>query len=177
MTKAKSKLTLERPPRGGLSVSRLSMSAHGPKRTSRLAPHMSAFGGKADMVVCGCLLSRSLLGVERTSLVAPHMSAFDPKQTYFQLTQVNTCVVPDAYKFKTAGRRRLVSLIRVIVAIGAAFMLWSPNVMAQQTLAVDACMADARSLCRRSPRSMAECRLIAPWYKSAGSLLPVRSSH
>jgi len=25
------------------------MSAHGPKLTSTLAPHMSAFGGKADM--------------------------------------------------------------------------------------------------------------------------------
>ena len=42
------------------------MSAYGPKRTSRVAPHMSASGGKADMTVCGCLLSRSLLGVLRT---------------------------------------------------------------------------------------------------------------
>ena len=39
------------------------------------------------------------------------------------------------------------SLIRVIVAIGAAFVLWSPNVAAQETLAVGACMADAKSLC------------------------------
>jgi hypothetical protein len=37
------------------------------------------------------------------------------------------------------------SLIRVIVAIGAAFVLWSPNVAAQDAVAV--CMADARSLC------------------------------
>ena len=29
------------------------MSAFGPKRTSSLAPHMSAFGGKADMTSCG----------------------------------------------------------------------------------------------------------------------------
>jgi hypothetical protein len=29
------------------------MSAIGPKRTSAPAPHMSAFGGKADMTVCG----------------------------------------------------------------------------------------------------------------------------
>src|SRR5215475_1563464 len=57
------------------------MSAIGPKRTSPVAPHMSAFGGKADMTVCGCLLLRSLLGVKRTSLFAPHMSAFDPKRT------------------------------------------------------------------------------------------------
>jgi len=30
-----------------------SMSAIGPKRTSLVAPHMSAFGGKADMTFCG----------------------------------------------------------------------------------------------------------------------------
>jgi hypothetical protein len=38
-------------------------------------------------------------------------------------------------------------LKRVIVVIGAAFMLWSPNVTAEETLAVGACMADAKSLC------------------------------
>src|SRR5262249_45846138 len=38
---------------------------------------MSAFGGKADMALCGNSLSRSLLGVKRTWLVAAHMSAFD----------------------------------------------------------------------------------------------------
>src|SRR5262245_5063704 len=42
---------------------------------------MSAFGGKADMTVCGCPLSRSLLGVKQTSLFATHMSAYDPKRT------------------------------------------------------------------------------------------------
>src|SRR5262249_24948782 len=42
---------------------------------------MSAFGGKADMALCGNSLSRSLLGVKRTWLVAAHMSAFDPKRT------------------------------------------------------------------------------------------------
>jgi hypothetical protein len=31
----------------------LAMSAIGPKRTFLAAPHMSAFGGKADMTVCG----------------------------------------------------------------------------------------------------------------------------
>jgi hypothetical protein len=31
----------------------MAMSAIGPKRTSLVAPHMSAFGGKADMTVCG----------------------------------------------------------------------------------------------------------------------------
>jgi hypothetical protein len=42
------------------------MSAFGPKQTSATAPHMSAFGGKADMTVCGNPLSRSLLGAKRT---------------------------------------------------------------------------------------------------------------
>ena len=42
---------------------------------------MSAFGGKADMTVCGSPLSWSLLGVKRTCLFASHMSAFDPKRT------------------------------------------------------------------------------------------------
>src|SRR5262245_47267594 len=44
---------------------------------------MSAFGGKADMTGCGCLLSRSLLGVKRTWAGAVQMSAFDPKRTSF----------------------------------------------------------------------------------------------
>jgi hypothetical protein len=39
------------------------MSAPGPKRTSLVAPHMSALGGKADMLSRGAPLSRSLLGV------------------------------------------------------------------------------------------------------------------
>src|SRR5262245_24592208 len=42
---------------------------------------MSAFGGKADMSVCGCLLSRSLLGGKRTCVAALHESAFDPRRT------------------------------------------------------------------------------------------------
>src|SRR6478609_297265 len=33
-------------------LSRRSKSAFGPKRTSLAAPHMSAFGGKADMALC-----------------------------------------------------------------------------------------------------------------------------
>src|SRR5262245_61413239 len=42
---------------------------------------MSAFGGKADMAVCGSPLSRSLLGVKRTCPLALNMSAYDPKRT------------------------------------------------------------------------------------------------
>jgi hypothetical protein len=45
------------------------------------------------------------------------------------------------------GRRRPVRSIRVMVAIGAAFMLWSPNVAAQEASTIDACLADAKSLC------------------------------
>src|SRR5262249_55440117 len=41
-------------------------SAISPKRTSLVAPHMSAFGGKADMPFCESPLLRSLLGVKRT---------------------------------------------------------------------------------------------------------------
>jgi len=43
---------------------------------------MSAFGGKADMMFCGCPLLRSLLGVKRTCPFALHMSASDPMRTY-----------------------------------------------------------------------------------------------
>ena len=39
------------------------------------------------------------------------------------------------------------SFIRVMVAICVAFVLWSTNVTAQETLAVQACVADAKSLC------------------------------
>src|SRR5262245_27223661 len=66
------------------------MSAVGPKRTSPVAPHMSAFGGKADIAFCGISLSRSLLGVKRTCLFALHMSAFDPKRTSAAALRKNT---------------------------------------------------------------------------------------
>ena len=56
-------------------------SASGTKRTLRVALHMSAFGGKADMTVCGNPLSRSLFGAKRTCPFALHMSANDPKRT------------------------------------------------------------------------------------------------
>jgi hypothetical protein len=56
-------------------------SAIGPKQTWPSALHMSAFGGKADMTLCGNPLLRSLLGVKRTWLFAARMSAYDPKRT------------------------------------------------------------------------------------------------
>jgi hypothetical protein len=58
-----------------------STSAFGPQRTLTCAAPMSAFGGKADMTLCGNPLLRSLLGEKRTSLFAAQMSANDPKRT------------------------------------------------------------------------------------------------
>jgi hypothetical protein len=40
---------------------------------------MSAFGGKADMTLCGNPLLRSPLGVKRTCCFALQMSAYDQK--------------------------------------------------------------------------------------------------
>jgi hypothetical protein len=57
------------------------MSAIGPKQTLLIAPHMSAFGGKADMTFRGSPLLRSLLEAKRTCCFALHMSAYDPKRT------------------------------------------------------------------------------------------------
>jgi hypothetical protein len=37
--------------------------------------------------------------------------------------------------------------VRGMAVIGTAVMLWAPNAMAQDTLAVGACLADAKSLC------------------------------
>jgi hypothetical protein len=54
------------------------MSAIGPQQTFLIAPHMSAFGGKADITIAACLLSWSLSGVKQTWVGAPQMSAFDP---------------------------------------------------------------------------------------------------
>jgi hypothetical protein len=42
------------------------MSAIGPKQTSLVALHMSAFRGKADMAIVACPLLRSLLGAKQT---------------------------------------------------------------------------------------------------------------
>jgi hypothetical protein len=76
------------------------MSAIGPKRTSLVAPHMSAIGCKADMAFCGITLSRSLSGVKRTWLVAAHMSAFDPKRTSSSRSMI--CASPHISSFECA---------------------------------------------------------------------------
>jgi len=56
---------------------------------------MSAFGGKADMTVCGKSLSRSLLGVKRTCRFPLHMSAFDPKRTFTPSTTLGVKTRPE----------------------------------------------------------------------------------
>ena len=49
------------------------MSAFGPKRTSATAPHMSAFGGKADMTFCTAYVgfSNRPIGVKRFQAIPP----------------------------------------------------------------------------------------------------------
>src|SRR5262245_34679568 len=76
---------------------RCEMSAFGPKQTFPFASHMSAFGGKADMTLCGIPLLRSLLGVKRTCSTALHMSAFDPKRT-------SQLCAPGATRYSYYGR-------------------------------------------------------------------------
>ena len=44
-------------------------SAIGPLPTFRFALHLSAFGGKGDITLCGSRLLRSLFGVKRTLLL------------------------------------------------------------------------------------------------------------
>ena len=68
------------------------MSAFGPKQTLPLAPHLSAFGSKADITVCGNPLSRSLLGAKRTSLFALQMSASDPKRLSCHGAKAGICL-------------------------------------------------------------------------------------
>src|SRR5262245_29315197 len=80
------------------------MSAIGPKQTWRSAPHMSAFGGKADMTLGRCLLLRSLLGVKRTSAIAAHMSAFDPKRTFTTTLNESCCVKRHSAAIPIFGR-------------------------------------------------------------------------
>jgi hypothetical protein len=60
---------------GGFLLTRMrrAVSAFGTKRTSLVAPHMSAFGGKADITKRKYPLLQSQLGVKRTWVGALHM--------------------------------------------------------------------------------------------------------
>jgi hypothetical protein len=79
---------------------------------------MSAFGGKADMTLCGNL--RSLLGVKWTSLFATHMSAFDPKRTWGGRLKslVRTATMPYAEPRGAFMRRR--DFVKIIAGSAAA---------------------------------------------------------
>jgi hypothetical protein len=70
-----------------------------------VALHESAFGSKADMMVCRSLLSWSLLRVKRTCRLAVHMSAFDPKWT---------CCTPEPLPDYRCGLIRCVTFQRAI---------------------------------------------------------------
>jgi len=82
------------------------MSAIGPKRTSLVAPHMSAFGGKAD--ICRFAL---------------HMSAFDPKRTWARRdTQSWCCALPRPKPLTTDFADR--SNIHVSAGVDADVTSW-----------------------------------------------------
>ena len=53
------------------------MSAIGTKRTSRVAPHMSAVGGKADMPFCAAHVRFCPKADIRSSLNGLHLNRYD----------------------------------------------------------------------------------------------------
>jgi len=67
----------------GTSVTAFAMSAIGPKRTSLVAPHMSAFGGKADMATL-----YSTFG--NCGHFAPHRSLILSADFFFGQSAVNS---------------------------------------------------------------------------------------
>jgi ABC-type uncharacterized transport system substrate-binding protein len=92
---------------------------------------MSAFGGKADMTVCGNPLSRSLLGLKRTCPCAPHMSANDPKRTSkVLLLRPNLCVTSPRLSKKNrailgAAMRQREFLGLIGGTLSAPFVAWA----------------------------------------------------
>jgi hypothetical protein len=57
------------------------MSAIGPKQTSLVALHMSAFGGKADMAIATMSAFAVAIGGKADMAIAVQNSAYDPKRT------------------------------------------------------------------------------------------------
>jgi hypothetical protein len=58
------------------------MSASGPKQTWMNAPHMSAFGGKADMTICGMSAFAVAIGGKADMTCCAAYIGFDPKRTF-----------------------------------------------------------------------------------------------
>jgi hypothetical protein len=87
---------------------------------------MSAFGGKADMALCGNLLLRSLLGVKRTWPFALHMSANDPKRTFSSSTEYRGSVfhgAPTDGSGKQSILHGICELLRRATIVRAGFAL------------------------------------------------------
>src|SRR5262245_56701408 len=103
---------------------------------------MSAFGCKADMAVCGCLLSRSLLGVKRTlrqfgplKPLAVLMPAYDPKRRSTHVAKP----VPSPYKSIRLSHYKFVASgmgMKRRVTVGKARQGKTPNLKRRRTAAV-----------------------------------------
>jgi hypothetical protein len=65
------------------------MSAYGPKRTSLVALHMSAFGGKADMTFCGFFYFLICASADQPSEFGQGFSDIYPR---FPAYEMNGCM-------------------------------------------------------------------------------------